>query len=47
MASQALTSQQSIDDILLIIHNNPQPNIVFAEGDLRSPSLLPGYPTLI
>ena len=26
-------------------HNNPQPNVVFAETDLRSASLLPRYPT--
>ena len=25
-------------------HNNPQPNVVFAEADLRSASLLPRYP---
>ena len=26
-------------------HNNPQPNVVFAEPDLRSASLIPRYPT--
>ena len=26
-------------------HHNPQPNVAFAEADLRSASLLPRYPT--
>ena len=31
--------------VKMLWHNNPQPNVVFAEPDLRSGSLLPRYPT--
>ena len=31
--------------IIIMSHNNPQPDVVFAEPDLRSGSLLPRYPT--
>ena len=30
-----------------LLYNNPQPDIIFAEGDLTSLSLLPRYSTLI
>ena len=33
------------EHIPLDLRNNPQPNVVFAEPDLRSGSLLPRYPT--
>ena len=42
----ALSSQNTfIGRSNSFLHNNPQPNVVFAEPDLRSGSLLPRYPT--